>query len=93
MKGHIVLIDDEVKLLQALKKALEMDGYEVFDFSDPQKGFDFICSREVELVISDIRMSGMSGIELLGKIRKIKPDLPCILMTAYSSVETAVNPH
>ncbi len=90
MKGHIVLIDDEVKLLQALKRALEMDGYEVFDFSDPQKGFDFICSREVELVISDIRMSGMSGIELLGKIRKIKPDLPCILMTAYSSVETAV---
>ncbi len=90
MKGRIVLIDDEVKLLQALKKALEIEGYEVYDFSDPQKGFDFIGGREVELVISDIRMSGLSGIDLLGKIKKIKPDLPCILMTAYSSVETAV---
>ncbi len=90
MKGRIVLIDDEPKLLQALKKALEIDGCEVADFSDPQRGYDHICSHEADLVISDIRMQGMSGIELLGKIRKIKPDLPCILMTAYSSVETAV---
>ncbi|HNX74141.1 MAG TPA: sigma-54 dependent transcriptional regulator [Candidatus Rifleibacterium sp.] len=90
MKGRIVLIDDEVKLLQALKKALELEGFEVYDFADPQKGFDFICSREIDLVISDIRMSGLSGIELLGRIKKVKPELPCILMTAYSSVETAV---
>ncbi len=90
MKGRIVLIDDELKLLQALKKALELDGCEVADFSDPQRGYDHICSHETDLVISDIRMQGMSGIELLGKVRKIKPELPCILMTAYSSVETAV---
>lgn len=90
MKGHIVLIDDELKLLQALKRALEIEGYDIYDFSDPQKGLDFITSREIDLVVSDIRMSGMSGIDLLGKIRKMKPDLPCILMTAYSSVETAV---
>ncbi|HNS09834.1 MAG TPA: sigma-54 dependent transcriptional regulator [Candidatus Ozemobacteraceae bacterium] len=90
MKGHIVLIDDEPKLLQALKKALELDGCEVADFSDPQRGYDHICSHDADLVISDIRMHGMSGIELLGRVRKIKPELPCILMTAYSSVETAV---
>ncbi|HNW11958.1 MAG TPA: sigma 54-interacting transcriptional regulator, partial [Candidatus Rifleibacterium sp.] len=90
MKGRIVLIDDELKLLQALKKALELEGCEVADFSDPQRGYDHICSHEADLVISDIRMQGMSGIELLGKVRKIKPELPCILMTAYSSVETAV---
>jgi len=90
MKGHIILIDDEPKLLQALKKALELDGCEVADFSDPQRGYDHICSHDADLVISDIRMHGMSGIELLGRVRKIKPELPCILMTAYSSVETAV---
>ncbi len=90
MKGRIALIDDEVKLLQALKKALELEGYEVCEFSEPQRGYDYIASHDMDLVISDIRMSGMTGIELLGKIRKIKPELACILMTAYSSVETAV---
>jgi len=90
MKSRIVVIDDEVKLLKALKKALELEGFEVYDFSDPTSGLDFITRREVDLVISDIRMSGMSGIELLGRIKQKKPDLACILMTAFSSVETAV---
>jgi len=90
MKARVVIIDDEIKLLKALKKALDFEGYEVFDFSDPLTGLDFITKRESDLVISDIRMSGMSGIELLGKIKQARPDLPCILMTAFSSVETAV---
>lgn len=90
MKSRIVIIDDEVKLLKALKKALELEDFEVFDFSEPGAGFEFICRRDVDLVISDIRMNGMSGIELLGKIKQHKPDLSCILMTAFSSVDTAV---
>lgn len=90
MKARIVIIDDEIKLLRALKKALELEGYEVHDFSEPVTGLEFVLKREVDLVISDIRMNGLSGIELLGKIRNSKPALPCILMTAFSSVETAV---
>lgn len=90
MKARVVIIDDEIKLLKALKKALDFEGYEVFDFSDPLAGLDFVTKRESDLVISDIRMSGMSGIELLGKIKQARPALPCILMTAFSSVETAV---
>ncbi|MBU1106254.1 MAG: sigma-54 dependent transcriptional regulator [Candidatus Riflebacteria bacterium] len=90
MKSRIVIIDDEVKLLKALKKALELEGFEVFEFSDPVVGLEFISKRDIDLVISDIRMSGMSGIELLGKIKQRKPELNCILMTAFSSVETAI---
>jgi DNA-binding NtrC family response regulator len=90
MKSRIVIIDDELKLLKALKKALELEGFEIIDFSNPVDGLDFIMRREVDLVISDIRMNGMSGIELLGRIKQKKPDLRCILMTAFSSVETAV---
>ncbi len=90
MKSRIVIIDDEVKLLKALKKALDLEGYEVFDFSDPTVGLEFITKRDIDLVISDIRMSGMTGIKLLGRIKQIKPNLNCILMTAFSSVETAV---
>lgn len=90
MKYKILLVDDEVKLLKALKKALELEGYEVFDFTSPFDALACIEERHLDLVISDIRMAGMSGIELLGKLNEIKPSTPCILMTAFSSVETAV---
>lgn len=90
MKNKILLVDDEVKLLKALKKSLELEGYEVFDFSSPIVALEFLQKRQVDLVVSDIRMTGMSGIELLGRINELKSSPPCILMTAFSSVETAV---
>ena len=90
MKSKIVVIDDEQKLLKVIKRALEIDGYEVFDFNDPFSGLDFIKKRDFDLVISDIRMSGMTGLDLLSNIRNLYPDKPVILMTAYSSMETAV---
>ena len=90
MKSKIVVIDDEIKLLKVIKRALEIDGYEVFDFNNPFTALDFIKQREFDLVISDIRMAGMTGLDLLNNIRAIYPQKPVILMTAYSSVETAV---
>lgn len=90
MKHKILLVDDEVKLLKALKKSLENEGYEVFDFTSPIAALEFLQKRQVDLVISDIRMTGMTGIELLGRINELKAAPPCILMTAFSSVETAV---
>ena len=90
MKSKIVVIDDEIKLLKVIKRALEIDGYEVFDFNNPFTALDFIKQREFDLVISDIRMTGMTGLDLLSNIRAIYPQKPVILMTAYSSVETAV---
>lgn len=90
MKSKIVVIDDEIKLLKVIKRALEIDGYEVFDFSDPFAGLDFISIRECDLIISDIRMNGMTGLDLLSRVRAIFPQKPVILMTAFSSMETAV---
>ncbi len=90
MKSKIVVIDDEVKLLKVIKRALEIDGYEVYDFNNPFEGLEFVKNRESDLVISDIRMSGMTGLDILSNIRDIYPDKPVILMTAYSSVDTAV---
>ena len=90
MKSKIVVIDDEHKLLKVIKRALEIEGYEVFDFNNPFTGLNFIKTREFDLVISDIRMNGMTGLDLLNNIRNIYPEKPVILMTAYSSVETAV---
>jgi DNA-binding NtrC family response regulator len=90
MKNKIVLIDDELKLLKALKRGLEIEGHEVFDFPEPYSALEFIQKRDIDLVVSDIRMNGMTGIELLSEVTSLKPNLPFILMTAYSSVDTAV---
>jgi len=90
MSARIVLVDDEIKLLRALKKALEADGHEVFDFSKPQDAFEFIKERIPNLVVSDIRMAGITGLDLLAQISSLGKNIPCVLMTAYSSVETAV---
>lgn len=90
MKNNIVIIDDETKLLKALTRALELDGYKVFPFHNPIEGLEFILSRSIDLVISDIRMSQMSGLELVQKVIENLPHMPCILMTAFSSVDTAV---
>ncbi|HNV68434.1 MAG TPA: sigma-54 dependent transcriptional regulator [Candidatus Ozemobacteraceae bacterium] len=90
MSKKILLIDDEVKLLQALKKALEREGYEVFGFADPAGALEFALQRELDLVISDIRMPGLSGLELMSRLGASGRAVPTMLMTAYSSVETAV---
>ncbi len=91
MAKRIVLIDDEVKLLRALKKALEQEGFEVFEFSDSSAARKFLESRTPDLVVSDIRMRGFSGIDLLAWLTERGTSVPCMLMTAYSSVETAVS--
>ncbi|MBF0548104.1 MAG: sigma-54-dependent Fis family transcriptional regulator [Candidatus Riflebacteria bacterium] len=90
MARKIVLVDDELKLLRALKRALETEGYEVFDFSVSSDALKFIIEREPDLVVSDIKMPGLSGLDLLEKISNANSRIPCILMTAYSSIETAV---
>ncbi|MBF0408247.1 MAG: sigma-54-dependent Fis family transcriptional regulator [Candidatus Riflebacteria bacterium] len=91
MNAKIVLIDDEVKLLKALKRALESDGHEVFDFTSPTEALNFIQTRSPDLIVSDIRMPGLTGLDLLEKLTTSESIIPCILMTAYSSIETAVS--
>ncbi|NLI75820.1 MAG: sigma-54-dependent Fis family transcriptional regulator [Candidatus Riflebacteria bacterium] len=90
MGQRIVLIDDEARLLRALKRALESDGLEVAEFLDPRQALAAVRASPPALVVSDIRMEGMSGLDLVATLRQERPEVPCILMTAYSSVETAV---
>ena len=85
----IVIVDDEVKMLAILERALG-EEYSVKTFSNPEHAFEWLKSESADLVISDIRMKEMSGIELLQRIRQLDEKLPVILMTAWSSVESAV---
>ena len=89
-KGRIVVIDDEVNAAAALETLLREDGYEVARANDGRAGLQLLEKNEPDVVLTDLRMPGMDGLELLGRIKEIRPETMVILMTAYGTVKTAV---
>jgi DNA-binding NtrC family response regulator len=86
----IVLIDDEELLRITLAEDLKEKGYVVRDFGNPKNAVDYLISHETDLVISDIKMPYMSGIEVLHAVKKIDINITVIMMTAYGTVDTAI---
>ena len=89
-KATILIVDDEESQRQAIAGFLMKLGYETIVSSDGGSAFKAIESTPVDIVISDMRMPGLSGLELLMKARAMVPDITFILMTAYGSVNGAV---
>src|SRR5258707_4640397 len=88
--GRIVVIDDEVNAATALETLLREDGYQVTRAHDARAGLQLLEKEEPDVVLTDLRMPGMDGIELLAKIKEIRPQTMVLLMTAYGTVKTAV---
>ncbi|MCA1960943.1 MAG: sigma-54 dependent transcriptional regulator [Desulfomonile sp.] len=86
----ILVVDDEKNYLVVLEALLEDEGYEVITASSGQEALEIIQSRHVDTVLTDIKMPGMSGIDLLEEIKSFDADLPVILMTAFAEVDQAV---
>jgi len=82
----VLIVDDEPSLLESLKMALEFEGVCVLTAESGEAAWQLIGSESVDAVLSDIRMPGISGIELLRRVRAIKPELPFTLMTAYTEI-------
>ena len=89
-KGRVVVIDDEVNAAAALEKLLQEDGYEVSAANDARTGLSLLEKIDPEIVLTDLRMPGMDGLELLTKVKQLRPETMVILMTAYGTVKTAV---
>jgi len=89
-RAQILVIDDEPLMRDFLEETLIRAGYGVITASDGTAGLGEIRSNAYDLVVTDIRMPGVDGIGLLEETKKIHPDLAVIMMTAYASVETAV---
>jgi two-component system NtrC family response regulator/two-component system response regulator HydG len=88
--GRIVVIDDEVNAATALETLLREDGYEVASAHDARAGLALLEQTDADVVLTDLRMPGMDGIELLARIKEIRPQTMVLLMTAYGTVKTAV---
>ncbi len=87
--ARLLVVDDDEYILDILKILLENEGYSVTTAQDSLKGLEIAKTTDVDIVISDLRMRPMNGIELLKAIRAVKPKLPVIMLTAYGSPETA----
>ncbi len=91
MRQKILLLDDEKSLIKWLSYALEQKGYEVFSTTEPANALSRIKEERYDCIISDIRMPQMDGFEFLKRVRKMYPDVPVVFITAYGSMESAIN--
>ncbi len=90
MNKKILLIDDDEKLRSLIKVILEENGYEIAEAKDGYEGLKSVEKNSVNLVLLDIRMPGMNGIDVFKKIIEIKPALPVIIMTGHGSIPLAI---
>ncbi|MGP1576372.1 MAG: sigma-54-dependent transcriptional regulator [Treponema sp.] len=90
MKFRVLVVDDEKNIREGLQMALEDDGYEVLTAADGSDGLKYALSEAVDLIITDLRMPGLSGQELLHKVSSESPGVPVIVLTGHGTVETAV---
>lgn len=86
----VLFVDDEPRAGELFKRFISHRDCEAHVFDDPRKAFDHFVEHGADLVVSDLRMPGMSGTELLAKLRDQDPDVPVIIITAYSSVDSAI---
>ena len=91
LSKKILVVDDEIGIRQSLKKILEKEGFEVVTASNGEEAFKVIRGGDIDLLISDIRMAGMDGLELLKVCKSVSPYTEVIMITGYASVDTAVD--
>jgi two-component system, NtrC family, response regulator len=86
----ILIVDDEKNYLVVLEALLGTEGYEIVTTDNARDAVRSMRESDLDLVITDMKMPGMSGMELLEECKKIRPELPVIMMTAYGTIEMAV---
>lgn len=87
----ILIIEDESKMRRLLELNLGEDGFKTVSAPDAETGLKLLASEQVDLVLTDLKLPGMSGLELLQRAKQQDPALPVVVMTAFGSVETAVD--
>jgi len=90
MKSHLLVVDDEPVARQSLTDILRLEGYTVNSVPNGQAAVEYVRTHPVELIIVDLRMPGMDGLEVVQVINQISPETEVILLTAFGSTESAV---
>ena len=86
----ILIIDDERAIRSTLKEILEFENYTVDEAEDGEKGLQHLSKSKYDVVLCDIKMPGMDGLEVLEKAMELSPDTPFIMISAHGTIDTAV---
>jgi DNA-binding response OmpR family regulator len=90
MKSNILIVDDEPIARQSLTDILKLEGYSVMALPNGQAAVEHVRTHPVDLMIVDMRMPGMSGLEVVQVVNQVSPETEVILLTAYGSTDTAI---
>ncbi|HQI02900.1 MAG TPA: response regulator, partial [Deltaproteobacteria bacterium] len=90
MKKNILVVDDEMGIRQSLQKILEKEGYSVETASNGEEAFRIIRRGDIDLLITDIRMAGMDGVELLKVCKSVSPFTEVIMITGHGELDLAI---
>lgn len=91
MKFTILVIDDEKNIREGLAADFEMDGYNVKIAANGDEGLEYLAKGDIDLVITDLRMPGTSGEDVLKKVTREMPGIPVIVLTGHGSIDAAVS--
>ncbi len=87
---HILVVDDEHEFLELMNNRLQKRGFTVVAASSGEKALELVQEQSFDAMVLDVKMPGIDGIEVLRRVKQIKPDLPVILLTGHASVEAAM---
>jgi DNA-binding NtrC family response regulator len=88
--SKVLLVDDDASLLEVLSFTLREDGHEVRAYSDGRKALAHFADESPDVVITDLKMPGLDGLAVLERVRETDPSVPVIILTAFGSIEDAV---
>jgi DNA-binding NtrC family response regulator len=90
MTQRILIIDDEVDMLMLLRMIIEDNtDYDVETTNSPTEGIKLFREEDYDLVITDLKMPGLDGMDIFDEFKDLNPDVPVIMITAYGSIETS----
>ena len=90
LKANVLVVDDEELYRSATERILVRVGYTVHTARDATEALEKVSTSPIELVLADIQMPGINGLELIRQIHEVEPDLPCIIMTGYNTPQNSI---
>lgn len=90
VQGRVLVVDDEKNITFVMQAMLEKAGYEVWVSNDPQEALKALAEEDPDVLVTDLYMPGISGMEILKHCQKHRPQLPVVIITAFGTVESAV---
>src|SRR5262245_35879119 len=88
--GSILIVDDDTEMRTLIADVLTREGYSVAGAPSAEDALALLAEHEYQLVLTDMKMAGMSGLELLTKVKGLRADIAVILVTAFGSIDTAI---